>query len=51
MYIYTHIRYRLGGDLHYHITREHFGEDVLRFWFAELAAGIKYLHSKLVVHR
>ncbi|CDS04783.1 hypothetical protein LRAMOSA07313 [Lichtheimia ramosa] len=50
-YMYMVTDLMLGGDLHYHITREHFGEDVLRFWFAELAAGIKYLHSKLVVHR
>ncbi|KAI9317999.1 kinase C-like protein, partial [Dichotomocladium elegans] len=50
-YMYMVTDLMLGGDLHYHITRGHFGEDVLRFWFAELATGIKYLHSKRVVHR
>ncbi|KAI7858659.1 kinase-like domain-containing protein [Circinella umbellata] len=50
-YMYMVTDLMLGGDLHYHITREHFDEDVLRFWFAELATGIKYLHCKRVVHR
>ncbi|KAI9496037.1 kinase-like domain-containing protein [Zychaea mexicana] len=49
MYMVTDLM--LGGDMHYHISREHFSEDVLRFWFAELATGIKYLHCKRVVHR
>ncbi|KAI8142117.1 kinase-like domain-containing protein [Fennellomyces sp. T-0311] len=49
MYMVTDLM--LGGDLHYHITRQHFDENVLRFWFAELATGIKYLHCKRVVHR
>ncbi|KAI8388502.1 kinase-like domain-containing protein [Radiomyces spectabilis] len=41
----------LGGDLHYHISRTSFSEDVLRLWFAELASAIKYLHFNRVVHR
>lgn len=43
--------FRLGGDLHYHISKQQFDEDVLRFWFAELATAVKYLHCNHVVHR
>ncbi|CAO3625392.1 unnamed protein product [Mucor hiemalis] len=42
----------LGGDLHYHLSRQtYFSEDIIRFWFAELASAVKYLHLKRVVHR
>ncbi|KAL0075109.1 kinase-like domain-containing protein [Phycomyces blakesleeanus] len=49
MYMVTDLM--LGGDLHYHISRQTFTEDVLRLWFAELASAIKYLHFNRVVHR
>ncbi|KAI0255083.1 kinase-like protein [Lactifluus subvellereus] len=42
----------LGGDLRYHLnTRGNFPEDVVRFWTAELASGLAYLHSKGIMHR
>ncbi|ORY93374.1 kinase-like domain-containing protein [Syncephalastrum racemosum] len=49
MYMVTDLM--LGGDLHYHICRQSFSEDVLKFWFAELSSAIKYLHYQRVVHR
>ncbi|KAI7865874.1 kinase-like domain-containing protein [Spinellus fusiger] len=50
-YMYMVTDLMLGGDLHYHISRQTFSEDVLRLWFAELASAIKYLHFNRVVHR
>ncbi|KAI8647946.1 kinase-like domain-containing protein [Parasitella parasitica] len=51
-YMYMVTDLMLGGDLHFHLSRQpFFSEDVLRFWFAELSAAIKYLHLKRVVHR
>ncbi|KAI9303174.1 AGC/YANK protein kinase [Cunninghamella echinulata] len=51
-YMYMITDLMLGGDLYYHISsKSQFSEDVLRFWFAELSSAIKFLHSKLVVHR
>ncbi|KAH8980894.1 kinase-like domain-containing protein [Lactarius akahatsu] len=42
----------LGGDLRYHInTKGNFPENVVRFWTAELASGLVYLHSKGIMHR
>lgn len=42
----------LGGDLRYHLnTRGKFPEGVVRFWTAELASGMAYLHSKGIMHR
>ncbi|KAH9996565.1 kinase-like domain-containing protein [Russula vinacea] len=42
----------LGGDLKYHLdTKGHFPESVVRFWAAELASGLVYLHSKGIMHR
>ncbi|KAG0190168.1 hypothetical protein DFQ28_002418 [Apophysomyces sp. BC1034] len=50
-YMYMVTDLMLGGDLYYHISRERFTEDVIRFWFAELATAVKYLHFNRVVHR
>ncbi|CAO0792886.1 unnamed protein product [Mucor circinelloides] len=51
-YMYMVTDLMLGGDLHFHLSRQpYFSEDVIRFWFAELSAAIKYLHLKRVVHR
>jgi serine/threonine kinase 32 len=42
----------LGGDLRYHLnTRGNFPENTVRFWMAELASGLTYLHSKGIMHR
>ncbi|KAI8070231.1 kinase-like domain-containing protein [Thamnidium elegans] len=51
-YMYMVTDLMLGGDLHFHLSRQpYFSEDIIRFWFAELASAIKYLHLKRVVHR
>ncbi|KAF8273348.1 kinase-like protein [Lactarius quietus] len=42
----------LGGDLRFHLnTRGTFPENVVRFWTAELACGLVYLHSMGIMHR
>ncbi|KAI8886265.1 kinase-like protein [Backusella circina FSU 941] len=51
-YLYMVADLMLGGDLHFHLTHQpYFSEEVIRFWFAELASAVKYLHLKRVVHR
>jgi len=42
---------RLGGDLRFHINRKTFSEEAIRFWIAEVACALKYLHSRGIVHR
>ncbi|KIM62755.1 hypothetical protein SCLCIDRAFT_1214865 [Scleroderma citrinum Foug A] len=42
----------LGGDLRFHLERKGtFAEDVVRFWMAELASALAYLHRRRIVHR
>ena len=43
----------LGGDLRFHLDRRQGGleEDVVRFYCAEIAVALNYLHSKRIVHR
>ncbi|CAG8584382.1 12763_t:CDS:2 [Acaulospora morrowiae] len=50
-YMYMVMDLMMGGDLRFHINRKTFTEDAIRFWIAELACAIRYLHSKGVVHR
>ncbi|RUP46916.1 kinase-like domain-containing protein [Jimgerdemannia flammicorona] len=50
-YMYMVMDLMMGGDMRFHISRKNFTEDEIAFWIAELACGIKYLHSKGVVHR
>src|SRR5690606_37945014 len=40
-----------GGDLRFHISRKTFTEEAIKFWIAELACALKYIHSKGIVHR
>lgn len=40
-----------GGDLRFHITRKAFTEEAIRFWIAELACALLYIHSQGIVHR
>lgn len=40
-----------GGDLRFHISRKTFTEDAVKFWMAELACALKYIHSRDIVHR
>lgn len=41
----------MGGDLRFHTNRKSFGEDVVRFWVAEMSSAINHLHSLGIVHR
>ncbi|KAJ2058343.1 hypothetical protein GGI17_005119 [Coemansia sp. S146] len=42
----------IGGDLRFHMMRRRFVEGVIKFWIAELACAIHYLHtSHNIVHR
>lgn len=42
----------LGGDLRFHLDRSgNMREDVVRFYIAELALGLDYLHKLQIVHR
>lgn len=41
----------MGGDLRFHLNRKQFGEDVVRFWIAELCSALTHLHSQGIVHR
>ncbi|ORX73316.1 kinase-like protein [Linderina pennispora] len=42
----------MGGDLRFHMQRRRFVEGVIRFWVAEIACAINYLHTTHnVVHR
>ncbi|KAJ9651394.1 Serine/threonine kinase [Neophaeococcomyces mojaviensis] len=40
-----------GGDLRFHISRKTFTEDCVRFWMAELACALRYIHQQGIVHR
>ncbi|KAF8638316.1 hypothetical protein AX17_002336 [Amanita inopinata Kibby_2008] len=42
----------LGGDLRFHLDRRGFiPEETVRFWTAELACAVQYLHEQRIVHR
>jgi serine/threonine kinase 32 len=40
-----------GGDLRFHISRKTFTEDAVRFWMAEMACALRYIHQQGIVHR
>ncbi|KAJ3400764.1 hypothetical protein HDU80_006618 [Chytriomyces hyalinus] len=43
---------KLGGDLEFHLRANgYFTEDRSKFYFSEVACGIRYLHSLKIVHR
>ncbi|KAF7731827.1 hypothetical protein EC973_008342 [Apophysomyces ossiformis] len=50
-HIYMVMDLMLGGDLRFHLSRQKLPEHVVRFWMAELACAVKYLHSQGVIHR
>ncbi|KAF9432375.1 hypothetical protein BGZ76_010898, partial [Entomortierella beljakovae] len=50
-YMYMCMDLMMGGDLRFHMNRRNFGEDVVRFWIAEISSAIVYLHSLGIVHR
>jgi serine/threonine kinase 32 len=42
----------LGGDLRFHLERKgRISEEVVRFWVAELASALEYLHRQRIIHR
>ncbi|KAF9153910.1 hypothetical protein BG015_002336 [Linnemannia schmuckeri] len=50
-YMYMCMDLMMGGDLRFHMNRRAFGEDVVRFWIAELCSAVNHLHSLGIVHR
>ncbi|KAK2809461.1 hypothetical protein FQN50_003729 [Emmonsiellopsis sp. PD_5] len=50
-YIYIVVDLMNGGDLRFHISRKCFTEDAVRFWVAELACALRYIHSQGIIHR
>ncbi|KAJ9631246.1 uncharacterized protein PV06_03964 [Exophiala oligosperma] len=50
-YLYLVVDLMNGGDLRFHIQRKAFTEDAIRFWMAELACALRYIHSQGIVHR
>ncbi|EEH05712.1 cAMP-dependent protein kinase [Histoplasma capsulatum G186AR] len=50
-YIYIVVDLMNGGDLRFHISRKAFTEDAVRFWVAELACALRYIHSQGIIHR
>lgn len=40
-----------GGDLRFHISRKTLTEEAVRFWMAELACALRYVHKQGIVHR
>jgi serine/threonine kinase 32 len=42
----------LGGDLKFHMEKQRkLTEDTIRFWTAELAITVHYLHKRDIIHR
>ncbi|KAN0093051.1 Protein kinase-like domain containing protein [Tylopilus felleus] len=42
----------LGGDLRFHLERKgSLSEHIVRFWMAELASALVYLHKRKIIHR
>ncbi|KAF9926545.1 hypothetical protein FBU30_003872 [Linnemannia zychae] len=50
-YMYMCMDLMMGGDLRFHMNRRAFGEDVVRFWIAEISSAVNHLHSLGIVHR
>ncbi|GBF65673.1 serine/threonine-protein kinase [Trichophyton mentagrophytes] len=50
-YIYIVVDLMNGGDLRFHISRKCFTEEAIRFWMAELACALHYIHGQGIVHR
>lgn len=50
-YMYIVMDLAMGGDLRFHINRKAFTEDAIRFWMAELACALRYIHKQGIVHR
>ena len=51
IYRYIVVDLMNGGDLRFHISRKTFTEEAVRFWIAELACALRYVHKQGIVHR
>ncbi|KAK9467242.1 kinase-like domain-containing protein [Lipomyces arxii] len=50
-YLYIVVDLMTGGDLRFHLSRRTFSESAIRFWIAELACALNYIHDRDIVHR
>ncbi|OAA70239.1 Protein kinase-like domain protein [Cordyceps fumosorosea ARSEF 2679] len=50
-YMYLIVDLMSGGDLRFHISRKTFTEEAVRFWIAELACALRYIHANNIIHR
>lgn len=50
-YMYIVVDLMNGGDLRFHISRKTMTEEAVRFWMAELACALRYIHNQGIVHR
>ncbi|KAH7124466.1 kinase-like domain-containing protein [Dactylonectria macrodidyma] len=50
-YMYLVVDLMAGGDLRFHISRNTFTEEAVRFWIAELGCALRYIHSRNIIHR
>ncbi|KAJ8098743.1 kinase-like domain-containing protein [Lipomyces tetrasporus] len=50
-YLYIVVDLMTGGDLRFHLSRRTFTESAVRFWTAELACALHYIHARDIVHR
>ena len=50
-FLYLYLEYADGGTLLQRLDYDGMPEDRAKFFFVQLIAGVKYLHSKSVMHR
>ncbi|KAK9237281.1 kinase-like domain-containing protein [Lipomyces kononenkoae] len=50
-YLYIVVDLMTGGDLRFQLSRRTFTESAVRFWIAELACALNYIHAHEIVHR
>lgn len=51
-HLYLGLDLMLGGDLSFHMSHgRRASEDMIRFWMAELAVALHYLHKRGIIHR
>ena len=50
--LYLVMDYLTGGDLRYHISKNHiFSEKQTKFFLSNIILGLEYIHSKNIIHR
>ena len=51
-HLYLGMDLMLGGDLKFHMEKKRkLNEETIRFWIAEIAITIHYLHNRDIIHR